>query len=180
MCQPTSAYVSSNKIIIHRPNPLPSDMEYHQYKLPLYDNDEEEKSIPVYHDEPSISSAYTQKNEHSMDYSEYNSKRESSNNNYEKLFQSYGSHPIQAAVVSRHQIHYVDVPTYSKPIKPTTVEVSVSSIPVNILFRSASSKLNVKQMHQSSSGNTQVSTISLFLVLLYLKFGTIEKLYSLI
>ncbi len=42
-------------------------------------------------------------------------------------------------------------------INPTSIEVGASHIPLNILFRSASSNLNVKQYHEGAQGSNQES-----------------------
>ena len=68
----------------------------------------------------------------------------------------YGGGVIPAAIQSRHNIQYYDVPN-SGYIQPTTIEVGANQIPLNILFRSASSSLNVQQKHESAQGSYQKS-----------------------
>ena len=63
---------------------------------------------------------------------------------------------ISAAIQTRHNIEYKDVPSGGN-IQPAMIEVGASPIPVNILFRSASSNLNVLQQHQGAGGDTQES-----------------------
>ncbi|XP_054160845.1 keratin, type II cytoskeletal 1-like [Oppia nitens] len=73
--------------------------------------------------------------------------------------QSGGGHSggiIQAAIHTRHQIDFKDVPS-SGAVNPATIEVGSSSVPLNILFRSSSSNLNVQQDHQGGGGDTQRS-----------------------
>lgn len=66
---------------------------------------------------------------------------------------SYGQ-VVNAAIQTRHTVEYRDVPTYNS-VKPTTIEVGASPIPIQILFRSASSNLNVRQAHDGARGSTQ-------------------------
>ena len=66
----------------------------------------------------------------------------------------YSGAPIPAAIQSHHNIHYYDVPSTGH-VHPTTVEVGASSVPLNILFRSASSNLNVQQYHEGARGTNQ-------------------------
>lgn len=70
----------------------------------------------------------------------------------------YTGGTIHAAIQTRHNIEFKDVPSTGGNIQPTLVEVGASAIPLNILFRSASSSLNVQQQHQSSQGDTQESS----------------------
>lgn len=66
----------------------------------------------------------------------------------------YGGGVIPAAIQSRHNVQYYDVPS-SGYAKPVTVEVGANSVPLNVLFRSASSALNVQQYHQGAKGGYQ-------------------------
>lgn len=61
-----------------------------------------------------------------------------------------------AAIQSRHEIQFRDVPTTSD-IKPATVEVGAGQLPLTILFKSASSNLNIRQVHDGAQGSTQES-----------------------
>ncbi|KAH7644220.1 dfp2-like protein 12 [Dermatophagoides farinae] len=63
---------------------------------------------------------------------------------------------IPIAIQTKHNIEYKDVPS-SGSIQTATVEVGARSIPINIIFRSASSSLNVLQRHQGAGGDTQES-----------------------
>ncbi|XP_017487061.1 PREDICTED: pupal cuticle protein 36a-like [Rhagoletis zephyria] len=65
-----------------------------------------------------------------------------------------GGQVVQAAVQSKHQIEYRDVPSSQETV-PTTIEVGANSVPLNILFRSASSNLNIQQMHEGAGGSNQ-------------------------
>ncbi|KAJ6219560.1 hypothetical protein RDWZM_005372 [Blomia tropicalis] len=67
---------------------------------------------------------------------------------------SYGGSIVPASIQSRHSIKYYDVPS-SGYVQPTSIEVGASSIPLNIIFRSASSNLNVQQYHEGARGNNQ-------------------------
>lgn len=62
---------------------------------------------------------------------------------------------IPAAIQSHHSVQYYDVPSTGY-IQPTTIEVGANSVPLNILFRSASSHLNVQQYHEGARGDSQV------------------------
>ena len=68
-----------------------------------------------------------------------------------------GGMPIPAAIQSRHNVQYYDVPSTGM-VKPTSIEIGASHIPINFLFRSASSQLNVQQKHQSAQGSNQESS----------------------
>ncbi|KAF7489881.1 hypothetical protein SSS_09112 [Sarcoptes scabiei] len=70
--------------------------------------------------------------------------------------QSSMNEPIPASIQSKHHIEYIDVPS-SGEIKPTTIEVGANSIPLKIIFRSASSLLNIQQAHAGSEGSVQES-----------------------
>ncbi|KAH9393290.1 hypothetical protein TYRP_021980 [Tyrophagus putrescentiae] len=61
---------------------------------------------------------------------------------------------IPAAIQSRHQIEFRDVPSTGE-VSPTTIEVGAGQIPLNILFRSASSNLNIQQSHEGAGGSNQ-------------------------
>lgn len=63
---------------------------------------------------------------------------------------------IPAAIQTRHEIQFRDVPSMGT-VNPTTIEVGANTIPLNIVFRSASSNLNILQDHQSSGGTVQES-----------------------
>ena len=64
---------------------------------------------------------------------------------------------INAAINTRHQIEFRDVPSTGNIITPAVVEVGAGQVPLNILFRSASSSLNVLQAHDGAQGSTQES-----------------------
>nr|XP_027200837.1 putative uncharacterized protein DDB_G0277255 [Dermatophagoides pteronyssinus] len=68
-----------------------------------------------------------------------------------------GGGVIPIAIHTKHNVEYKDVPS-SGSIQTATVEVGARSIPINIIFRSASSSLNVLQRHQGSVGDTQESS----------------------
>ncbi|XP_046912835.2 uncharacterized protein LOC124493776 [Dermatophagoides farinae] len=69
---------------------------------------------------------------------------------------AYASAPaiVTAAVQSRHHVQYYDVPT-TRQITPITIDVGANVIPVNMIFRSASSQLNVEQNHLNQGGSVQ-------------------------
>ena len=64
---------------------------------------------------------------------------------------------VPAAIISRHRIDYRDVPSQGV-VAPTTIEVGSSSVPLNILFRSSSSHINVQQAHEGAGGSVQQSS----------------------
>src|SRR6218665_109094 len=66
----------------------------------------------------------------------------------------YGGHGavVPAAVISHHNIKHYDVPS-SGHIYPTTIDVPANVLPVNFIFRSASSMINVQQKHECASGS---------------------------
>ena len=59
---------------------------------------------------------------------------------------------VPAAVLSNHIVKHYDVPS-SGSIMPTTIDVPANVLPVNFVFRSASSAINVQQAHQGSAGS---------------------------
>ena len=64
---------------------------------------------------------------------------------------------VPAAIQTRHSVEFRDVPSTGS-VNPTVVEVGASSLPVTILFRSASSSLNVQQAHDGAQGSVQESS----------------------
>jgi hypothetical protein len=70
---------------------------------------------------------------------------------------SYGSAAVAPlAVQTSHQVQYADVPSGGS-ISPISVDVDANPIPINMVFRSASSLLNVEQAHQGTAGSVQES-----------------------
>ena len=63
-----------------------------------------------------------------------------------------GGQTVAAAIQTRHQLSYVDVPT-TRNLNPATIEIGASQLPVTILFRSSSSSLNVQQAHDGNINN---------------------------
>ena len=63
-----------------------------------------------------------------------------------------GGHVVPAAVISHHNIKHYDVPS-SGHIYPTTIDVPANVIPINFIFRSASSLINVQHKHQGAAGS---------------------------
>ncbi len=63
---------------------------------------------------------------------------------------------IPAAIHTRHTIDFRNVPS-TGAVAPTTIEVGSNSVPLNILFRSSSSNINVQQAHEGGGGDTQHS-----------------------
>lgn len=63
---------------------------------------------------------------------------------------------IPAAIQSRHNVQFFDVPSTGS-VNPTTIEVGANSVPLQILFRSASSNLNIQQAHDGAQGSVQES-----------------------
>jgi hypothetical protein len=64
---------------------------------------------------------------------------------------------IPAAIQTRHTVDVRPVSLPSEPIQPQVVLVDAGIIPLTILFRSASSSLNVLQQHIGGAGDTQES-----------------------
>ena len=59
---------------------------------------------------------------------------------------------VPAAVISHHNIKHFDVPS-SGHIYPTTIDVPANVLPVNFVFRSASSLVNVQHKHEGAAGS---------------------------
>lgn len=68
-----------------------------------------------------------------------------------------GGYSVPAAVISKHHVSHFDVPS-SGHIMPTTIDVPANFIPVNFVFRSASSPIYVANKHEDSKGSYQVSS----------------------
>lgn len=66
-----------------------------------------------------------------------------------------GEQLIRAAVKTHHTIDYIDVPIEPLDIKPQTILVEANNIPLNILFQSRSSELNLQNEHMPSKGSVQ-------------------------
>ncbi|KAH9406740.1 hypothetical protein TYRP_012999 [Tyrophagus putrescentiae] len=134
----------------------PSSSSYLNIETSNYgDSDSLHQDIPLYRDEgtSSFSKRYLVAESNSNAYP-------SSQGGYSQQpafqsYSSYGGQVIPAAIQSKHQVSYYEVPSTNEPAKPTTIEVGASSVPLNILFRSASSNLNIKQAHEGSHGTTQ-------------------------
>lgn len=62
--------------------------------------------------------------------------------------------PIQGAIQSRQSVQVYDVPS-SGPVAPINIDIGANTIPVNMMFRSRSSALNVQQMHEGQAGSFQ-------------------------
>lgn len=63
--------------------------------------------------------------------------------------------PINAAVISRRTVEVRPVPSQREQAQPQIIDVDGGDLPVVINFRSASSRLVVKQSHQPGSGDVQ-------------------------
>lgn len=63
--------------------------------------------------------------------------------------------PIRAAVMSTHSVEHRDVPIEPSNIQPQTILVEAMNLPLNILFQSKSSALNLQTEHVPSQGSTQ-------------------------
>lgn len=70
-------------------------------------------------------------------------------------YAGYG-HVVPAAVLSHHNVKYYNVPSHGY-VKPTTIDVPPNYIPVNFIFRSASSLINVDQKHIGAKGDYKES-----------------------
>lgn len=62
---------------------------------------------------------------------------------------------VSAAIQSRHNIQYYDVPT-SRQITPISIDIGANVIPVSMVFRSASSQLSVEQNHLNQGGSVSI------------------------
>lgn len=60
---------------------------------------------------------------------------------------------VPAAILSQHNVHFVDVHKEGQYILPTTVDVPANIMPVNFIFRSASSLINVAHVHEGAKGS---------------------------
>lgn len=58
--------------------------------------------------------------------------------------------PVQAAVRSRHTIEYIDVDLPQDEVAPQVVDVDAGVLPLVLNFKSASSRIQVHQSHESS------------------------------
>lgn len=67
-----------------------------------------------------------------------------------------GGQRATLAVQTRQSVDFYDVPVQQNT-QPTTVEVGANAAPVNLVFRSASSSLNVQQQHDGAQGSVQES-----------------------
>ncbi|KAH9422708.1 uncharacterized protein LOC113793746 [Dermatophagoides pteronyssinus] len=66
------------------------------------------------------------------------------------------AHVVPAAVLSHHHVKYYEVPSHGY-VKPTTIDVPPNHIPINFIFRSASSAIHAEQKHMGSPGSYQQS-----------------------
>lgn len=60
-------------------------------------------------------------------------------------------HYYPASIQSKHRVSHYDVPS-SGHVSPTTVDVPANVLPVNFIFRSASSLINVGAKHEGAKG----------------------------
>lgn len=67
-------------------------------------------------------------------------------------------HRVNAAVQTRHQVHYVTVDLPKQDLQPQIIEIEDNSVPIILNFKSSSSRIHVKQSHSSSdsSGSQEV------------------------
>ena len=63
------------------------------------------------------------------------------------------SNRVQAAVHSKHSIRYVNVDIPNEEREPQIIEVDANPIPIIMHFKSASSRIRVKQSHSNSGSN---------------------------
>lgn len=70
---------------------------------------------------------------------------------------SFYGHSVPAAVISKHHVKHYDVHTPKHYIHPTTIDVPANYLPVNFVFRSASSPIHVAQKHESAKGSYQAT-----------------------
>lgn len=67
----------------------------------------------------------------------------------------YSGGVIQAAVQSRRNVQFIDVPSSFEAAQPLTLEIGSQSAPINFLFKSRSSDINLQSAHESSPGSYQ-------------------------
>ena len=72
---------------------------------------------------------------------------------------AFGGHgPISAAIRTSHHMDFIDMPNMEDNVKSSTIEVAAKPLPLNILFRSASSTLNLMHQHDPAMGEVQESS----------------------
>lgn len=65
----------------------------------------------------------------------------------------YSGGLIPAAIQSRRTVQFYDVPTVLAAPAPLSIDVPANQQPINFLFRSASSPLNLESVHQALAGS---------------------------
>lgn len=65
---------------------------------------------------------------------------------------------VSAAIQTRHQVMEYDVPASGNNVEPTTLEITSNPIPLNLVFKSFSTPINIQQVHQSSEAIAQESS----------------------
>lgn len=65
---------------------------------------------------------------------------------------------VSAAVQTRHQVMEYDVPASTNNVEPTTLEITSNPTPLNLVFKSFSTPINIQQVHQSSEAIAQESS----------------------
>lgn len=80
--------------------------------------------------------------------------------------------PIRLPIFRRHFLHYMDVPTPVANIPPTTVEIGSAPAPLNILFRSSSTPLNIQQLHEGAMGSFKKTESTGKFTMIFAKFST--------
>src|SRR5690606_24489884 len=63
---------------------------------------------------------------------------------------------VPAAIISQHDVSHIPVPNIGY-IRPTTIDVPANIVPVNFIFRSASSVINVAHKHEGAQGSFRES-----------------------
>jgi len=67
----------------------------------------------------------------------------------------YSGGLIPAAIQSRRSVQFYDVPTQYAAPAPLSIDVPAHQQPINFLFRSSSSPLNLETAHEATSGSYQ-------------------------
>lgn len=61
--------------------------------------------------------------------------------------------PIKLPIFRRHFVQFNTIPAPMSNVPATTVEIGSSPTPLNILFRSSSTPLNIQQLHEGALGS---------------------------
>ncbi|KAH7644221.1 hypothetical protein HUG17_6583 [Dermatophagoides farinae] len=85
----------------------------------------------------------------------------SSNGNHNNNNNNNNNNLVQASIIRKHRIVYVDSPSSSiDNSKSVTIQVPAQAIPLTLILRSSSSNLNVIPQHDGSNGGIYEETVS--------------------